>query len=275
MVSDDDPMADHFANEAEAEELAMQGNGCSGMLPRYLSISGAGCADINGVFEFTGIHNHRPYYSQKLETSHTVPHAPAIWYFSSCPLARTTNGNISYNGWYISREVATSSYSASNDMYSIYSHTSHVPLDSDNWIVRERGLGPISGCGLKPAPLVSVAAGYCSSSAQIMILRISLPTGRLVSLPVSEHETVQDVKRWIDIKFVTWRTYEIILKVRNRVLANTSIILSAVSKGDIVIAEPRGRAEISTTSLKSRKILVIGAGPVGTDLISNVHIRTI
>ena len=259
-----------------ADRLAASGNGCSGILPRFIDVAGAGCADVNGTYSFSGIINNRPFY--KLSNGPPTPSKaenqtpPAIWYFATCPLAKSTGGTVSYNGWYISRDAQTSSYSAAADMYCLYSPSAALPLDSDTWVVRPSGIGPTSGCGVAPAPRVTATAvdkiRAMGSSVQVVILRISLPNGIVVTMVASELVTVSDVKRWIDVNHKQWRLYDLQLKVGGHVLADPALcIAGAVSPGGLLVAEENAAAHCilaAPVTAPPKTILVVGAGPVGS-----------
>jgi 2-polyprenyl-6-methoxyphenol hydroxylase-like FAD-dependent oxidoreductase len=199
----------------------IDGIGCSPVFPRHVLVSGAGSLSANGIYHFAGEINHRPFFRHATREE-------CLWYFNSCPLSHSTAGVISYNGWYLSQSVGTSSYNSAEDRYTSYScdcvpqlelslvsemnscnrdlvsmvsaHTSSKPPMS--WVVRSPGLPPLAGCGIAPVPTVQyLLPGPSSSlpsavhdSSFVMLLRLSLPNGEMSSLAVSEFDTILRVK---------------------------------------------------------------------------------
>lgn len=275
---------DEFASShimADADKLASSGEGCSGVMPRYLSVSGAESVEVNGIYAFSGELNCRPYYklvmdghrhSKKEEQTLDIP---SIWYFSSCPLAGSTRGAVSYNGWYLSRRLQTSSYSAGDDMYCAYSSASAVPLERALWVTRKPGVGPLSGCGRGLPPSIQFLAAPMAahgtvkpiaSTSEVMLLRLALPTGRIVSMEISEHTTVYDVKVWIDITHKSIRAYGIQLKLKSRIMKDSTALVmhgTGINTGDLLIVEETLAPQVMPIPQYAKHVLIVGAGPVG------------
>ncbi len=100
----------------------------------------------NGVYELDGVYNDRPCW-RLVDADGTVQ--GVLWYFSSNALVSK-----SWNGWYISRHVGTSSLSAGQDYYSAYVHGPLPP--SEGWVTRPPSILPTGGKGINPAPQVEV-----------------------------------------------------------------------------------------------------------------------
>lgn len=198
--------------------------GCSPVMTRKIVVRGAGSASANGVYIFSGELRSHPYYRKH---SGTFNNDRYIWHFTDCPLEGPTGARVSFNGWYISKDLDSSSYSASKDMYSCYTKSPGVPgcyaedegaMSAESsltvgregvWVVRAKGLGPAAGCGKVPAPSVSPFYSISSDDGDsdvdddrdakyVMLVRVSCPNGEVFSFPASERDTVLDVQLKLD-----------------------------------------------------------------------------
>lgn len=254
------------------------------------------------MYIFLGEFNNRPFF-KRFNIDAKELSSECLWYFSTCPLSVYTGGVISYNGWYISHRLDTSSYTAACDMYCCYTTSSCPPFNengkyaSSKWITRTPGLPPLGGSGIAPVPSILQGASvdvleYLTNQKQhpvrnssdqmrslalwMMLLRVSLPDGTIVSLPVYECDSVFDILVQIDTKYHKWRYYEIQLQLNERVLQKDEKLLlqdvvtgqmtSISSPGDILVAGLVADSFHTITSLKlhhCKSVVVIGGGPVG------------
>lgn len=274
------------------EKLAVDGCGCSPVLPRQIVVSGAGTLSANGVYSFSGEISNRPYFQK-------IGGRESLWYFDTCPISQTTSGAISYNGWYLSNAVGTSRYSSSEDMYSCYSYDCIPPLpirfETDlqwtfttpliamlqkpkyqNWIVRSPSIPPLSGCGMFPAPLIEyvVPTPTLDQPIFVMLLRLYLPNGEVKSLQISELDSILKLKLMCEsILQVPYYSIRLLLRGTplSRLLHLTilpheddlqKVFDSGVTMGDIITVEV---VSVNLQSLRNpdTSICIIGAGPVG------------
>ncbi|RYH14487.1 hypothetical protein EON65_33520 [archaeon] len=300
----------------KAESLVAEGAGCTEVFYRLVHVTGAGKELANGVYEFAGEMNHRPYYLKQLRgwtargmsedaaegaeddgtsskgiSSKDSSQREALWYFSDCPLNKSTSGLVSYNGWYLSKNIDTSSFSAGLDMYSCYVHSALPPMQG-GWIARLPGLPPTAGCGKNPPPRVKyittpLSAGSdademeddATTSYLVQLLRIMLPSGQTISIDVCEHHTVGDViiklERHIHLLMrVCTPVYDIKLHCREAELKvySKAVFACGIMKGDILVASFSPRKPLSVTHNISKRVQIIGAGPVGLWLA--IHIKS-
>jgi hypothetical protein len=242
------------------------GIGCGAIFPRYISVNGAGSNVANGIYKYEGEVASRPFFRNTSAGSKT-----ALWYFATCPLNRSTGGVISYNGWYISLDVETSSYAAAGDMYCCYSSSSTPPLS--DWVVREPGIGPLAGCGKLPVPVMRGAnddvpsdssdAAIAVDGKLLMLFRVMVPDGTMITLPVSEKSTIEDVMVQVDAKNNSLRVYDMVFKQGGAIINPKSSVFESVREHDIIIAEARLSRPPSAVVQPAKRVLVIGAGPVG------------
>lgn len=264
MAIDTDPADDtprHISADC-AEDLVLDGIGCSDVFPKYIAVHGAGVADCNGWYCYAGEANHRPYYLRHGGMQ-------ALWYFASCPLHASTNGMISYNGWYLSSKMQTSNFSAALDMYTSYLDASLPP--TQQWITRHPGVTPTSGCGRDPVPVVEAVPDRNShhflpsglempTVFSVQLVRIMLPTGRTISLAVSEEDKVLDLLiRCEDALSVPMHCIKLHLR-ETELPVGTRLFACGIVKGDILAVYV-----VPCKPLQCQKqVCVIGAGPVGT-----------
>lgn len=260
-----------------------QNYGSSVACSRFVTVVGAGCEHANGIYIFEAEFNRRPYFR------HVNDHFKfALWYFGTCPLNTSTNGLISYNGWYISLDVGTSSYAANSDMYCCYSASLSPPLT--NWIVREPGIGPLSGCGQNPVPTVRPSTAIeienlfpaskriCGchhnsfdeprQATQVMLVSVMLPDGNSLTIPTCEWDLVQDLMVYVDSKYPTLRIYDMTLTIGDIAVNKLSKVFHIVKTGDILMIHRR-KVPISLLTADTKRVVIIGAGPVGNFFFLN------
>lgn len=267
----------------------IDGTSCSSWFPRRIIVSCAGNEYANGIYSFAGEISNRPYFQKDGGRE-------CLWYFNECPLSRSTSGSISYNGWYLSNRLGTSSYHSTEDMYSSY-FADCVPklsleligtvsedvlqsLSDFNasverpWVIRSPGLPPLSGCGLPPIPSIRYLVSEYFPDQLVMLLRLCLPNGQTKSLHISENDTALSVRIMCE-KILQVPYYQIRLLLRGCSLSRLDrleiqpddtdmrkIINTGIKMGDIVTVELIPPA-FSFQPLSCPKVCIVGAGPVG------------
>lgn len=273
--------------------------GCSPHFHSRIVVQGAGSITANGIYAFKGECAHRPYYTKDDGT--------ALWYFDNCPLHGASGGAVSYKGWYISRSLGTSSYSAAEDMYCVYSKSIDVPgceveaephVSPVNWVVRSKGMGPLAGCGEDPAPSVLPYTPAESDAVGIvprlvMLLKLLLSDGQVVSVPVSERDSVMNLLLTLNLMLAV-PYHRILLFNRGNLISDLRrldrlVFECGICSGDLLSVEvapnefttainwDNRHDSIQISSLynsfvteRFRRVVVVGAGPVGKCLVLNI-----
>jgi hypothetical protein len=289
-------------NTADANDKVTE-KGCSPYFHSRITVQGAGSIKANGIFTFRGECGHRPYYTKEDGT--------ALWYFDTCPVHGASGGAVSYKGWYISRSLGTSSYSAAEDMYCVYSKSICVPgCDVEaaapaveagltvQWVVRATGVGPLAGCGEDPVPSVQPYIPVDSDgddivSRLVMLIKLSLSDGQVVSIPVSEKDTVMSLLLKLDAMLEV-PYHRILLFTRGNLISdarwlNRLVFECGIRPGDLLSVEvapneltvsinwDNRHDSIQIASLhnsfvseRPRRVVMVGAGPVGESLVINI-----